>query len=279
MAMLHYKASDRTPIIAPGIRTRSSSIYNPESESIFNFSRAKIEDFINCPKCFIRDRRGGIIHPGHYPFNLNIAVDENAKQYFDINRKEQSVPSMIRNLGFGNLVPFHHEELSKWRSNFKGVRRQVNGTNITLSGAPDDLWINKDTGEVSLVDYKSTSTKSSMSQEDYLNDPYHDSYKRQLDFYNYLFRGEGIRLSSSSFFLVFNARKDIPITDKNPTLTFDYHLIEYKWDDSWVEDTISRMIKVLNYEVEAVSNPCCKDCAYIREAQKYDASLNGECYE
>ena len=78
---------------------------------------------------------------------------------------------------------------------------------------------------------------------------------------------------------VFNARKDIPITDKNPTLTFDYHLIEYKWDDSWVEDTISRMIKVLNYEVEAISNPCCKDCAYIREAQKYDASLIGECYE
>ena len=182
---------------------------------------------------------------------------------------------MLAKFGFDNYVPYQHEELAKWRSNFKGIRREVDGTNITLSGAPDDLWINKDTGEISVVDYKSTSTKASMKQEDYLNDPYHDSYKRQLDFYNYLLRGEGLNLSESSFFLVFNARKDLPITDKNPTLTFDHHLIEYKWDDSWVEDTISRMIKVLNYEVEAVSNPCCKDCAYIRETKKFDESLIG----
>ena len=32
--------------------------------------------------------------------------------------------------------------------NFKGIRREVEGTNITLSGAPDDLWLNKDTGQI-----------------------------------------------------------------------------------------------------------------------------------
>ena len=279
MTIINYNQTTRTPTPAPGIRVRKSSFYNPESDNTFNISRSKVDDFLKCEKCFLNDRCGGIIPPGQFPFNLNIAVDENLKQAFDIHREAQTVPPMLKEFGFDNLIPFQHEELSKWRSNFKGIRREVEGTNITLSGAPDDLWLNKDTGQISVVDYKSTSTKSSMSQEDYLNDPYHDSYKRQLDFYNYLFRGEGLKLSSRSFFLVFNARKDIPITDKNPTLTFDYHLIEYRWDDSWVEDTISRMIKVLNYEVEAISNPCCKDCAYIREAQKYDASLIGECYE
>lgn len=273
--MLNYNQSTKTPTTAPGIRVRKSSFYNPESDNTFNISRSKVDDFLKCEKCFLNDRRGGIIPPGQFPFNLNIAVDENLKQSFDIHREEQTNPPMLRKFGFDNLVPFQHDELSKWRSNFKGIRREVDGTNITLSGAPDDLWINKDTGEISVVDYKSTSTKASMNHEDYLNDPYHDSYKRQLDFYNYLLRGEGLNLSRSSFFLVFNARKDKPITDKNPTLTFEYHLIEYKWDDSWIEDTISRMIKVLNYEVEAVSNPCCKHCAYVRETQKFNESLVG----
>ena len=279
MPIINFNKTTRTPTPASGIRVSKSSFYSPESDKTFNISRSKVDDFLKCPKCFLDDRRGGIIPPGQLPFNLNIAVDENLKQSFDVHRVDQTVPPLLRELGLGNYVPYQHEDLPKWRSNFKGIRREVEGTNITLSGAVDDLWLNKDTGQISVVDYKSTSTKSSMSQEDYLNDGYHDSYKRQLDFYNYLLRGEGLNLSASSFFLVFNARKDMPITDKNPTLTFDYHLIEYKWDDSWVEDTISRMIKVLNYEVEAVSNPCCKHCAFVRETQKYAESLKGECYE
>ncbi len=279
MTILNFNSTTRTPTPALGKRVSKSSFYNPESNKTFNISRAKVDDFRKCEKCFLDDRRGGIIPPGQFPFNLNIAVDENLKQSFDIHRVEQTVPPILRELGLSNHVPYQNEELPKWRSNFKGIRREVDGTNITLSGAVDDIWLNKDTGEISVVDYKSTSTKSSMNQEDYLNDPYHDSYKKQLDFYNYLLRSKGLNLSSTSYFLVFNARKDIPITDKNPTLTFDYHLIEYQWDDSWVEDTISRMIKVLNYEVEAVSNPCCKHCAFVRETNKYTESLIGECYE
>ena len=86
--------------------------------------------------------------PGHYPFNLNIAVDENLKQSFDVHRGADcsTYPPRIRL----NYSTYHtDEELPKWRSNFKGIRREVDGTNITLSGAPDDLWLNKDTGEIS----------------------------------------------------------------------------------------------------------------------------------
>ena len=58
---------------------------------------------------------------------------------------------------------------------------------ITLFGALDDLWLNKDTDEIVVLDYKATSNKN---DPDYVNSSqeYHKSYKRQLDFYAYLLK-------------------------------------------------------------------------------------------
>ena len=106
-----------------------------------------------------------------------------------------------------------------------------------------------------------------MNQEDYLNDGYHDSYKRQLDFYNYLLRGEGLTyLQAASS--CFQCKKGYADLRQESNLTFDYHLIEYKW---MIHNRIISRMTVLNYEVEAVSNPCCKHCVFVQK-QKYAES-------
>ena len=105
MPIINFNQTTRKPTPASGIRVSKSSFYSPESDKTFNISRSKVDDFLKCPKCFLDDRRGGIIPPGQLPFNLNIAVDENLKQSFDVHRVDQTVPPLLRELGLCNYVP------------------------------------------------------------------------------------------------------------------------------------------------------------------------------
>jgi len=54
---------------------RTKNLFDPKSKDPFKLSRSRIEQFLNCPKCFYLDRRLGIGQPGGFPFNLNTAVD------------------------------------------------------------------------------------------------------------------------------------------------------------------------------------------------------------
>ena len=84
-------------------------------------------------------------------------------------------------------VPEKKETLKKYRYNRNGVRAISKKTDIEIYGALDDLWLNKDTDEIVVLDYKATSNKK---LEDYTSSDkhYHKSYLRQLDFYAYLLR-------------------------------------------------------------------------------------------
>ena len=65
---------------------RTKNLFDPNSKLPYKLSRSKIDDFINCSRCFYLDRRLGIAHPPGYPFNLNSAVDHLLKKEFDIHR-------------------------------------------------------------------------------------------------------------------------------------------------------------------------------------------------
>ena len=62
-----------------------------------------------------------------------------------------------------NLIPYSHEKLDEWRENFKGVQYHHKETNLIFTGAVDDLWLDKDTNEVVVVDYKATSKNSEVT--------------------------------------------------------------------------------------------------------------------
>ena len=62
--MISLKRNGKGELIeAKGLRSRSSSIYNPNQKEDFAISRGKFSDFLNCPRCFYIDRVTGIISP------------------------------------------------------------------------------------------------------------------------------------------------------------------------------------------------------------------------
>ena len=65
--------------------------------------------------------------------------------------------------GLEHLIPFEHEDLGKWEQStqFGATPNHFNTwhreSNILFGGGLDDVWQNKETGELHIVDYKSTS--------------------------------------------------------------------------------------------------------------------------
>lgn len=63
---------------------RTKNLYSTDL-SEFRLGRSRIDNFINCPRCFYLDRKLGVAQPPGYPFSLNSAVDRD----FKINAKEE----------------------------------------------------------------------------------------------------------------------------------------------------------------------------------------------
>ena len=176
--------------------------YLPEKQDLYKLSRSKVDFFLNCPRCFYMDRRLGVGRPPGFPFNLNSAVDNLLKNEFDYYRRLQEPHPYIEKLGL-NAVPFQHEKLDKWRHNFSGVVYQHEALKLHLFGAVDDIWIDLDTEELIVVDYKATSKNSEVN----LDADWQIGYKRQMEFYQYLLRNNGFKVSDTGYFVYCNGIK------------------------------------------------------------------------
>jgi hypothetical protein len=136
---------------------RIRNIYQPGSDQPFKLSRSKIDLFIECPRCFYLDRRLGTGRPPGFPFNLNLAVDRLLKAEFDTHRAAGTAHPLQEQYGV-DARPAAHEQLAEWRENFKGIQFLHEPTNLTITGAIDDLW-QEPGGDYIVVDYKATSKK------------------------------------------------------------------------------------------------------------------------
>lgn len=97
---------------------RKRNLYDPNSPELFRLSRGKIDNFINCPRCFYLDRRLGVGQPPSYPFSLNSAVDKLLKKEFDVHRVNGSKHPLCDKYGshlltkrWMNGVTHYEEEL------------------------------------------------------------------------------------------------------------------------------------------------------------------------
>lgn len=133
-----------------------SQYYNPKRNSAWNYggakwrlSRSKIDLFVECPRCFYIDNKLGTKRPGGFPFNLNSAVDTLLKKEFDIHRLKETTHPLMQTYGI-DAVPFQHKDMNTWRENFEGVDFFHKQTNMTISGAVDDVWVNPK-GELHIV--------------------------------------------------------------------------------------------------------------------------------
>ena len=239
---------------------RTRNLFDPESREPFKLSRSKLDLFLECPRCFYLDRRLGVGRPPGFPFSLNSAVDTLLKKEFDIHRASGSQHPLMKTYGL-KAVPFAHEKIDEWRENFKGVQFLHELTNLIITGAVDDVWINPQQ-ELIVVDYKSTSKEGEVN----LDAEWQIGYKRQMEIYQWLLRHNGFKVSHTGYFVYVNGRTDLKAFDGK--LEFKVKLIPYKGDDSWIEKTIFEAHECLLNNGIPPANKNCDYCSYTDAVQK-----------
>jgi RecB family exonuclease len=134
-------------------------------------------------------------------------------------------------------------------------------TNLIITGAIDDLWIDKE-GNYIVVDYKATAKKEPVKE---LNHGWQIGYKRQMEIYQWLLRRNGLQVSDIGFFVYCTGNPNAPAFDAK--IDFDIHLIPYKGNDNWVEPVIENLHACLNGDQTHDAGAECDYCAYFQARQ------------
>jgi CRISPR/Cas system-associated exonuclease Cas4 (RecB family) len=268
--MISLKRNSKGELVpATGRRATQRTIYKPNQNEDFKISRSKFSDFLTCPRCFYMDRILGLAEPSTPGWALNSATDELLKKEFDICREQQVPHRLFGKYGLDHVVPFKHEEMDAWRDALRGgVVQKFEDTNIILTGGVDDIWLDTKTQELIVVDYKSQASLNEVEPVTYLSNVYHEGYKLQMDFYNYLLNCRGFKTSPISYFLVVNA--DRAAEGFNEHMKFSETLIPYKNDTSWIPKKVKEMISTMNSNTVPDSHESCENCAYAKVRSEYD---------
>ena len=248
---------------------RKNNTYKYESGKTFKLSRSGIDSFVNCQRCFYLNKVGNIKNIGMPAFSLNSAHDELMKKELDIYREKAKAHPYMDNLG-RNLIPFQHENMEEWRNNRKGITYHHKKTNLIITGSVDDVWIDTDSNELVIVEYKSTSTQSEIDLND--GSPWKEQYKRQIDIYQWLFKMNGFKVSDDSVFLYSNGLK----TSENfkDVMKFKTYVLEYKGSTEWVEDKLFEIKNVLDGNSIPEINEDCETCSYVVSVKEFEKISN-----
>lgn len=244
---------------------RWSRTFDPVSTEPFTISRSKIDLFTECPRCAYLDLRLGVKRVSGPSFTLNNAVDELFKREFDAHRINGTPHPLATTYGI-DAVPLKDDRLEEWRDALRrGVKTHHVETNLVVRGGIDDVWVKPD-GELIVVDYKATAKKEMPTTDDL-----YDSYKKQIEVYQWLFRRNGFKVFPTGYFVYANGRADAKAFDGK--LEFDVELVPYTGDDAWVEPALFRLKDMLmSDEIPAVGTAFgggpCDYCTYREEAGK-----------
>ncbi len=225
-------------------------------------SRSKIDLFIECPRCFWLDVRHKIKRPPPAPYTINNAIDWLLKQEFDIYR-EKGTPHPVMVKHRIAAVPFRTPEMNTWRHNFTGVQYHHAPTDFLVYGAVDDVWINSKK-ELIVVDYKATGANQHRI---------YDSYKRQLEIYQWLLRQNGYEVSDVGYFVFARVNKANGFSSPSEALreggghgeaalAFDLFIEPQEGDDSWMEGTLLAVRKIYDSDRPPTAGKVCVYCEY-----------------
>ncbi len=229
-------------------------------KEFIKLSRSTVEKYLSCPRCCVLDKKFQI-KPPSLPFTLNIAVDNLCKNEFDYYRNIQEPhPLFIKN-GI-DAVPFNHQKINIWRSNFNGIRYKSLDHYYDFGGAVDDIWQKKN-GDLIIVDVKATSRNNFNWLETYNKYDYAKAYKRQLEMYQWLFRKNGFCVADEAYLLYFNGRKNEEFF--NNKLVFDVHFIKLNCSTSWVENKVIETVELLRSDFFPKSSLTCEYCNYLKK--------------
>ena len=239
------------------VRTRN--IYDPASKEPFKLSRSRLDKFLTCPLCFYLDRRLGVDQVSGPAFTLNSATDTLLKKEFDECRAKGRPHPLMKKYNV-NAVPFQHDQIDEWRENFKGVQYFHKPTNLLITGAVDDIWVDP-SGKLLVVDYKSTSTQKEIDIND--GTPWKEAYKRQMEIYQWLLEMNGFDVSDTGYWVYVNA--DTAQDAFDGKLVFEEQIISHKGDRSWVEGAVLDAYKCLRKKNAPKPSQECEWCKYRAE--------------
>lgn len=234
--------------------------YTPGQTKPHVISRSKIELFTQCKRCFWLEALEGIKRPSSPPFQINKAIDELFKKEFDSYRVQQKPhPIMVQNKLAA--VPYMHDELDTWRDTFKGIRTLHVPTQLEVFGGVDDVWVDAN-NQLIVVDYKATAKAKEVS----LDADWQQSYKRQLEVYQWLLRQNGFTVSDTGYFVYTNALFNGDTFGDE--LKFTTKLIAHTGSDAWIEPVLADMRAVLDGPMPEVGDSImggpCEYCTYAR---------------
>ncbi|MBU1292855.1 PD-(D/E)XK nuclease family protein [Patescibacteria group bacterium] len=243
--------------------------YNPNRSSDWNhggkkwrLSRSKIELFNECPRCFYLDNKLGTARPRGPAFTLNIAVDALLKKEFDVHRVAGTAHPLMEKYGI-DAVPFVHKNMNTWRENFEGVEHFHEPTGFTISGAVDDIWVNK-AGELIVVDYKATSKPGTI--ETLEDSSWNEQYKRQMGVYQWLLEKNGFSVSPNGYFVYANASADKQAFDAQ--LEFEVTVVPCNGETTWIDEVLPKIKETLESDAIPAVGKDCEFCPYREAAGK-----------
>ena len=248
------------------------TVFDPERDDPFFLSRTAIDEFLECRKCFYLKRRLGLKSPRMVPLTLAIATDAILKNEFDEVRGNEAQSHHVWETHELNVRAFNHQDMEDWRNNFRGIRYLHESTNQIITGAIDDVWERMDTGELHIVDYKSTSKKDDPDIES----GWGFGYKRQMEIYQWLFRKNGFDIHETGYFLYINGRKDTSFYEDGRDggtvgrMLFKTTLIPYDGDTNWIDDVIVQCRDTLRSDELPAGSSHCDNCRYFRERGEFD---------
>ncbi len=240
---------------------RTRNLFESGAAKPFTLSRSRVENFLNCPRCFFIDRKLGVEPPSGPPFNINTAVDHLLKKEFDAYRQRGEPHPYMVEAGI-DAIPYAHPKLDEWRENFKGIRHVHPASGFEVTGAIDDLWQDRGTGKLIVADYKATAKDSEVS----IDADWQISYKRQMEFYQWLLRQSGFEVSDTGYFVYCNGDRSQDRFDG--VVRFKISMIPYTGNTSWVEPALMAARSCLEAGSPPPPAADCKQCAYLGDIGK-----------
>ena len=246
---------------------RSRNLYQPGDNKPYKISRSKIDLYATCPRCFYIDRRLGTGQPPGFPFAINSAVDALLKKEFDEHRRAGTPHPIQIDAGI-DAVPATHPRIDEWRENFRGVQRLHEPTRLLVTGAIDDLWVDAE-GTFYVVDYKATAKAEPVVAVD---KSWQAAYKRQMEVYQWLLRGNDLEVSDTAYFVYCTGRTEAEAF--NARVDFDIRVIPYVGNDGWVEPAIRAIRDCLSANDIPMPGSDCDYCAYVNAVHGHLSSIN-----
>lgn len=254
------------------MRKRHQGPFNPAHPAPWELSRGWIEKAVTCEGCFWLQKAANVKQPDTPPYNINSNTDILLKKDHDQYRGVGPSPIMVSS-GLKHLRPFDHPHLGKWTdslhfgSSLDHFNTVHEDTNILFGGGLDDVFENIETGELHIVDYKSTSQDGGNKKvpdpldESFLLPPkdpkkrdFKASYRRQAEMYQWIMRRKGFQVSDVAYFLyVDGISRDMNgmLIDQDPHIAwmkFEAQIIPYVGDDSWVESALHKAKRLAQLE-------------------------------